>query len=210
MASNAALQGALVRGLVEFPGGELSVGAGEPSGDGVVDGGRGDGGEGFAVEGVVGPGEVEVVGGLAAGDVDVGLGSGGGGVDAAGGDGSGGALDGVGGDGVGVVEAEVSSPAPGGGAVFVEVAAGHVDGADAVERDGDRVVDRPGTGVQREDSPEGAVADVGVGLAGRMEVPVGHAGDDAVADGEATVAAGGDLVAGRSGRWLGGAGGRAG
>ena len=90
---------------------------------------------------------VEVVCGLAAGDVDVGLGSGGGGVDPAGGDGSGGALDGVGGDGVGVVEADVSSPAPGGCTVSVEVAAGHVDCADAVKRHGDRVVDRPGTGV---------------------------------------------------------------
>ena len=44
-------------GLVEFPGGELSLGAGEPSGDAVVDGGRWDGGEGFAVERVAGPGE---------------------------------------------------------------------------------------------------------------------------------------------------------
>jgi hypothetical protein len=69
--------------LVDFPGGELSVGAGEPSSDGVIDGERGDGGEGFAVEGVVGPGEVEVVVCLAACDVDVGLGSGGGGVDPA-------------------------------------------------------------------------------------------------------------------------------
>jgi hypothetical protein len=100
--------------LVEFPGGELSVGAGESQGDGVIDRGWGDGGEGFAVEGVAGPGEVEVVGGLAACDVDVGLGPGGGGVDAAGGDGSGGALDRVGGDRVGVVEADVSSAAPGG------------------------------------------------------------------------------------------------
>jgi hypothetical protein len=61
---------------VEFPGGELSVGAGEPSGDGVGDGGRRDVGEGFAVEGVGVACEVEVVCGLAAGDVDVGLGSG--------------------------------------------------------------------------------------------------------------------------------------
>ena len=103
---------------MKFPGGEVSDGAGEPSGDGVVDRGWGDGGEGFAVEGVVGPGEVEVVGGLAACDVDIGLGPGGRGVVPAGGDGSGGALDGVGGDGVGVVEA-VSSPAPGGSAVSV-------------------------------------------------------------------------------------------
>ena len=48
--------------LVEFPGRKLSDRAGKPSGDGVVDGRRGDGGEGFAVEGVAGPGEVEVVG----------------------------------------------------------------------------------------------------------------------------------------------------
>jgi hypothetical protein len=104
---------------VKFPGGEVSDGAGEPSSDGVIDGGRGDGGEGFAVEGVVGPREVEVVVCLAACDVDIGLGPGGRGVDPAGGDGSGGALDGVGGDGVGVVEADVSSPAPGGSAVSV-------------------------------------------------------------------------------------------
>jgi hypothetical protein len=69
-------------------------------GNGVIDEGRGDGRDGFAVEGVTGPGEGEVVGGLAACDVDVGLGPGGGGVDAAGGDGPGGALDGVGRDGI--------------------------------------------------------------------------------------------------------------
>ena len=136
-----------------------------------------------------------MVGGLAACDVDVGLGAGGGGVDAAGGDGSGGALDGVGGDGVRVVEAEVSCPAPAGGAVFVEVAAGQVDGADGVECDRDRVVDGAGTGVQGEDGAEGAVANVGVGLSGWVEVAVGGSGDDAVTDGEATVTAGGDLVA---------------
>src|SRR5919106_39120 len=84
-------------------------------------GGGGGGGGGFAVGGVSGAGEVEVVGGLAAGDVDVGFGAGGGGVDAAGGDCSGSALDGVGGDRVGVVKADVSSPASGGGAVSVEV-----------------------------------------------------------------------------------------
>jgi hypothetical protein len=44
-------QGAVSLGLVEFPGGELSVGAGEPSGDSVLDGRRGDSGAGFAVEG---------------------------------------------------------------------------------------------------------------------------------------------------------------
>ena len=49
---NVALQGALVLGLVEFPGGQFAGGAVEPFGDGVVGGGRGDGGEGFAVEGV--------------------------------------------------------------------------------------------------------------------------------------------------------------
>jgi hypothetical protein len=48
--------------------------------------------------------------------------------------------------------------------------------------------------VQREDGSEGAVADVGVGLAAGIQVPVGGAGDNAVANGEATVAAGGDLV----------------
>ena len=76
---NAALQHALGQRLVEFPGGVLSVGAGEPSSDGVIDGERGDGGEGFAVEKVEGPCEVEVVVCLAACDVDVDLGSGGGG-----------------------------------------------------------------------------------------------------------------------------------
>jgi hypothetical protein len=65
-----------------------------------------------------------VVGGLSACDVNVGFGASGGGVDAACREGSGGALDGVGGDGVGVVEADVSSSAPGGGAMFVEVSAG--------------------------------------------------------------------------------------
>lgn len=88
-------QRAVSLGVVEFPSGELAGGAGDPSGNGVLDGGRWDRGEGFAVEGVGGACEAEVVGGLAACDVDVGLGAGGGGVDAAGGDRSGGALDGV-------------------------------------------------------------------------------------------------------------------
>jgi hypothetical protein len=104
-------------------------------------------------------------------------------------------LDGVGGDGVGVVEADVSPPALGGGAVLVEVAAGHVDCVDAIERDRDPVVRGPVARMQHEDSPEGAVADVGVGLSKWVEVAVGGARDDAVANGEATIAAGGDLVA---------------
>jgi hypothetical protein len=66
-------------------------------------------------------------------------------------------LDGGGGDGVCVVQAADVALAPAGGAVFVEVAARHVDGADAVERDGDRVVDGPVARLRRENSPEGAV-----------------------------------------------------
>ena len=82
-------------------------------------------------------------------------------------------MDGVGSDGVGVVEADVSPPQLGGGAVLVEVAAGQVDRADAIERDRDRVVRGPVARMQHEDSREGAVADVGAGLSRWVEVAVG-------------------------------------
>ena len=162
-------------------------------GDGDVGGWGGDAGEGFAVEWVVGCGEVEVVGVAASSDVDVGLGAGGRGVDSTGGDRSGGALHGVAGERVGVVDADLDSA--GGSAVVVEEAAGQLDGADAVEVDGDpirlrslRVVASGGDGA------EGAVADIGVAVAVDVEGPVGGAGGDAVAGGEAASSAGGDLV----------------
>jgi hypothetical protein len=53
---------------------------------------------------------------------------------------------------------------------------------------------RLATGEEGGNGAEGAVADVGVGLSGSVEVAVGGAGDDAVADEEPTVAASSDLV----------------
>ena len=58
-------------------------------------------------------GEVEVVGVAAAGDVDVGLGSCRCGIDSAGRRVVGGALDGVAGEGVGVVDADLGVPSGG-------------------------------------------------------------------------------------------------
>ena len=92
-----------------------------------------------------------------------------------------------------MVDADLDSA--GGSAVVVEEAAGQLDGADAVEVDGDpirlrslRVVASGGDGA------EGAVADIGVAVAVDVEGPVGGAGGDAVAGGEAASSAGGDLV----------------
>ena len=92
-------------------------------------------GEGFAVERVDRGGEVEVVGVAAAGDVDIRLGARRRRIDAAGRDVPCRPLDGVGGEGVGVVDADLGAPC--GGAVVVEEAARDVDGSDAVEVDGE-------------------------------------------------------------------------
>ncbi len=102
----------------ELPGGEFAGGVFEAVGYGFVSGRRRYTGQGLAVEGVGGGGEVEVVGVAAAGDVDVGLGAGGGRVDPASGYVSGRTLDGVAGEGVGVVDADFGSTS--GGAVVVE------------------------------------------------------------------------------------------
>ena len=56
----------------------------EAVGDSLVGGCGREAGEGFAVEGVGGGGEVEVVGVAASGDVDIGLGAGRRGIDSAG------------------------------------------------------------------------------------------------------------------------------
>lgn len=80
------------------------------------------------------------------------------------------ALDGVAGEGVGVVEA---------GGLSVDEGAGDLDRADAVE------VHREGVLVECRDGALSAVADVGLAVAVEVEVPGGAAGGDSVADAEA-------------------------
>ena len=177
----------------ELPGGELARGVLEAVGDCFVGGRSGESREGLAVERVGGGGEVEVVGMAAAGDVDVGLGPSGGGIDPAGGHVAGGALDGVAGEGVGVVDTDLGATS--GGAVVVEERPWQFDRADPVEGDDERV---PATvvrvGAEGDDGPKGTVADVRLALALGVQVPVGGAGGDAVADGESSVFAGDDLL----------------
>jgi hypothetical protein len=151
-----------------------------------------DGGETFAVEVVLGGGEEHVVGVAATCDVDVDLGAAGARVDVAGGFVVGEAFDGVAGDGVGVVEADVEA-APD-VAVLVEERSGQDDLAEAGEGDGDAVGDEVvGSGVDGGDDTMGAVADVVRGQPGWVEVAVAHAGDDLVAEGESPPAGSGDL-----------------
>ncbi len=146
----------------------------EAVGDGLFGGRRRQAWEGFAVEGVGGVGEVEVVGVSAAGYVDVCFGSGGGGVDAAGGDVMGGSLDGVAGEGVGVVDTDLGPSST--GAVVVEERPWQLDGADPVEGDGERVPLLVGlVGPDLDDGAEGAVADVGLMVTVWVEVAVGGA-----------------------------------
>src|SRR5690606_39462513 len=85
----------------ELPCGELAGGSVQPFGHCDIRGCWRDAREGFAVEGIAGGGEVEVVLVAAARDVVVGLGPGGGGVHSAGGYGASRALNGVAGERVG-------------------------------------------------------------------------------------------------------------
>jgi hypothetical protein len=71
--------------------------------------------------------------------------------------------------------------------------AGPVDDAQVVELHGDAVLVGRRAWPQVGDRPRGAAADVGVGVAGWVEFPVGDAGDEAVTDAVATVG-GGHLV----------------
>ncbi len=94
----------------ELPGRQLAGGTAEAIGYGFVGIRAREPGEALALERIGGGGEVEVVGESASRDVDVGLGSRRRGVDPAGGDVPGRPLDGVAGEGVGVVDPDLNPP----------------------------------------------------------------------------------------------------
>jgi hypothetical protein len=62
-----------------------------------------------------------------------------------------------------------------------------------VEGDSDVIFGPGKCALDSDDRAVGAIADVALGLASRMEAAVAHAGDDLVPDGEAAAAGGVDL-----------------
>lgn len=104
-----------------------------------------------------------------------------------------GALNGVAGERVGVIEADLGVTT--GGSVVVAGGAGQVDGADLIEVHRDAVAGWvSGVGVQGGHGAERAVADVGRWLSRDVKEPVGSPRGDAISHGKLPVSGGGDLL----------------